>query len=104
MLALVGCGSLPANVQRPVSYSVPPSPDNSPIARLAAEQLPAGAQSGFRLLPLGSYALDARLALIRHSSRTLDLQYYIWDNDESGRSVLGALKDAASACGCCWTT
>jgi putative cardiolipin synthase len=95
MLALVGCGSLPANVQRPVSYSVPPSPDKSPIARLAAEQLPAGAQSGFRLLPLGSYALDARLALIRHSSRTLDLQYYIWDNDESGRAVLGALKDAA---------
>ena len=95
MLALVGCGSLPANIQRPVSYSLPPSPDESPIARLAAEQLPAGAQSGFRLLPLGSYALDARLALIRHASRTLDLQYYIWDNDESGRAVLGALKDAA---------
>ncbi|MDM0051106.1 phospholipase D family protein [Variovorax sp. J22R115] len=43
----------------------------------------------------GSYALDARLALIRHASRTLDLQYYIWDNDESGRAVFGALKDAA---------
>ncbi|MDM0074974.1 phospholipase D family protein [Variovorax sp. J2P1-59] len=95
MLALAGCGSLPANVRRPVSHSLPPTPDQSPIARLAADQLPAGAQSGFRLLPLGSYALDARLALIRHASRTLDLQYYIWDNDESGRAIFSALKDAA---------
>jgi putative cardiolipin synthase len=92
---LVGCGSLPANSQRPASYSLPAAPDKSPLARLAAEQLPADAQSGFRLLPLGSYALDARLALIQRATRTLDLQYYIWDNDDSGRAIFSALKDAA---------
>jgi putative cardiolipin synthase len=95
LLALVGCGSLPANVQRPGSYSLPALPDKSPLARLAAAQLPVGAQSGFRLLPLGSYALDARLALIERATHSLDLQYYIWDNDASGRAIFGALKDAA---------
>ncbi|MGJ7511099.1 phospholipase D family protein [Variovorax sp. GT1P44] len=95
LLALVGCGSLPADVQRTASYGLPASPDQSPLARLAAAQLPAGAQSGFRLLPQGSYALDARLALIQRATRTLDLQYYIWDNDDSGRAIFGALKDAA---------
>jgi putative cardiolipin synthase len=93
-LGLGGCGSLPADVQRPVSNSQQASPAESPIARLAAAQLPADAQSGFRLLPLGSYALDARLQLIRRATRTLDLQYYIMENDASGRAVFSALRDA----------
>ena len=94
-LALGACGSLPAGVERPVSTSLPAAPDESPLARLAAAELPAGAQSGFRLLPLGAYGLDARLALIGRATRTLDLQVYIMDNDASGRAVFAALRDAA---------
>ncbi|MDM0065780.1 phospholipase D family protein [Variovorax sp. J31P207] len=94
-LALGACGSLPAGVERPVSTSLPAAPDASPLARLAESALPAGAQSGFRLLPLGAYGLDARLALIGRATRTLDLQVYIMDNDESGRAVFAALRDAA---------
>ncbi|WP_431274881.1 phospholipase D-like domain-containing protein [Variovorax ureilyticus] len=89
------CGSLPTGVQRPASHSLQASPDESPLARIAATQLPPGAQSGFRLLPLGSYALDARLALIDGATRTLDVQYYIMENDASGRAVFRALKEAA---------
>lgn len=94
-LALGACGSLPTNVERPVSMSLPAAPEQSPLARLAASELPAGAQSGFRLLPLGAYGLDARLALIGRATRTLDLQVYIMENDESGRAVFAALRDAA---------
>lgn len=94
-LALAGCGSLPAHVERPVSHALPAASAESPLARLAAAQLPAGAPSGFRLLPLGSYALDARLALISRATRTLDLQVYIMENDASGRAVFAALRDAA---------
>src|SRR6478736_2092856 len=60
-LALGACGSLPAGVERTVSTSLPAAPEQSPLARLAETTLPAGAQSGFRLLPLGAYGLDARL-------------------------------------------
>lgn len=94
-LALGGCGTLPAGVERPVTTSLPAVPDQSPLARLAEAELPPGAQSGFRLLPLGAYALDARLALIGRATRTLDLQVYIMENDESGRAVFAALRDAA---------
>lgn len=94
-LALGACGSLPADVQRPVSMSLPAAPAQSPLARLAAAELPPGAQSGFRLLPLGAYGLDARLALIERATRTLDLQVYIMENDASGRAVFAALRDAA---------
>jgi putative cardiolipin synthase len=93
-IILGGCGSLPAGVQRPVSSSEQASPAESPLAALAAAQLPPDAPSGFRLLPLGSYALDARLQLIRRATRTLDLQYYIFENDESGRAIFSALRDA----------
>ncbi|SCK61697.1 Phosphatidylserine/phosphatidylglycerophosphate/cardiolipin synthase [Variovorax sp. HW608] len=95
VLALSACGSLPTGVQRPVSHSVRASPDESPLARIAADGLPPDAQSGFRLLPLGSYALDARLALIGGATRTLDVQYYIMENDASGRAVFRALEEAA---------
>ena len=94
-LTLTACGSLPAGVQRQESHSLQASPAESPLAQLAATQLPADAQSGFRLLPLGSYALDARLALIERATRTLDVQYYVMDNDASGRAVFAALRDAA---------
>ncbi len=94
-LTLTACGSLPAGVQRQESHSLQASPAESPLAQLAATQLAADAQSGFRLLPLGSYALDARLALIERATRTLDVQYYVMDNDASGRAVFAALRDAA---------
>ncbi|SEB20872.1 phosphatidylserine/phosphatidylglycerophosphate/cardiolipin synthase family protein [Variovorax sp. YR216] len=95
VLALSACGSLPTGVQRPPSRSLQASPDDSPLARTAAAQLPPGAQSGFRLLPLGGYALEARLTLIRKATRTLDVQYYIMENDASGRAVFRALEEAA---------
>ena len=95
MLALGACGALPSDVHRRVSTSLPAAPDESPLARLAASELPAGAQSGFRLLPLGAYGLDARLALIERATRSLDLQVYIMENDASGRAVFAALRDAA---------
>ena len=51
--------------------------------------------SGFRLLPLGTHALDARLQLIARAQVSLDLQYYHFADDSTGRAVLRALRDAA---------
>jgi putative cardiolipin synthase len=40
-------------------------------------------------------ALAARLRLIDKAEKTLDLQYYIWDNDKVGAVALHALIRAA---------
>ncbi|RKP59449.1 phospholipase D family protein [Pararobbsia silviterrae] len=51
--------------------------------------------SGFRLLRSGSTALEARLALANAAQRTLDMQYYIADEDDTGKLVLEAALRAA---------
>ncbi|MEO7852050.1 MAG: phospholipase D family protein, partial [Rubrivivax sp.] len=52
--------------------------------------------SGFRLMPTGQFALQARLELVQRAERTLDVQYYQIHNDRTGRYLLRALRDAAA--------
>jgi putative cardiolipin synthase len=52
-------------------------------------------QSGFRLLTLSTNALLSRIALIDHAAHSLDLQYYIYHNDATGRLVTQHLLSAA---------
>jgi putative cardiolipin synthase len=89
-----GCASLPADVQRSPSRALPASTD-TPLGRIAADSTPAPELTGFRLLPIGSFAIDTRLALAQRAQRSLDLQYYHLENDETGRYLLRALRDAA---------
>lgn len=51
--------------------------------------------SGFKLLRVNGDALRARLAVIDAAREQLDLQYYLWNPDESGRVMLSHLLDAA---------
>jgi hypothetical protein len=95
-IALGACAGLPTGVVRP------PSTARSDLsgthlaaisrASLASSAAPA---SGFRLLPTGSEALTARLALAQRAQRTLDLQYYQLAHDHSGLQVLRSLHAAA---------
>ncbi|MBP6901088.1 MAG: phospholipase D family protein [Burkholderiaceae bacterium] len=100
ILALSGCGSLPPRGDTPPSQALAAADSAAtPLGRLATGQRPAGVPataSGFRLLPSGEFALDARLALIHQAQRTLDLQAYHLHPDASGRSLLRALRDAAA--------
>ena len=108
LLALAGCASLPA-VDRPAlaSEGIPVStqPD---LGRIASAYLPEPLHSGFRLMPLGSYSLDTRVELARRAQVSLDVQYYHFATDETGRWLLRALRDAAlrgggrpsAACAC----
>ncbi|MBP2170908.1 putative cardiolipin synthase [Erwinia toletana] len=52
-------------------------------------------QSGIYPLGEGLDAFAARYLLISMAERTLDVQYYIWQNDMSGRLLFSALLDAA---------
>jgi putative cardiolipin synthase len=55
---------------------------------------PAG-ESGFRLLPDGIGAFVARAWLARTATRSLDLQYYLINADDTGRLLAGEVLAAA---------
>ncbi len=65
------------------------------LGRIAAQSVPPGASSGFRPLPLSAWSMDARLTLVRNAQKTLDLQYYLLQNDFTGHTLLRAVRDAA---------
>lgn len=93
-LALGACTSLPAVKQMATITALPVDAD-APLVRIVAASTPQGEHSGFRLLPLGVYSLDARIELARRATRSLDLQYYLIENDGAGRLLLRELKAAA---------
>ena len=93
--ALSACASLPSAPPSPPSYSLNANPAGE-LARIAKASTPSDEESGFRLLPLGAYSLDARLQLVRRAQSSLDLQYYVLENDPTGRLLLRELRDAAA--------
>ncbi|WP_234414109.1 phospholipase D family protein [Ideonella sp. A 288] len=95
LAALGGCSTLPqVDRQAIASEAVLISPKTT-LGRIAGSYRPAPDQSGFRLMPLGKFALDTRVQLAQRAEATLDVQYYHLENDETGRWLLRALRDAA---------
>lgn len=91
---LAACGTLPPRAAMEETTALAPDPVTG-LARIAAASTPPGEHSGFRLMPLGVYSLDARIELARRAERSLDLQYYVIENDGAGRLLLRTLKEAA---------
>jgi putative cardiolipin synthase len=94
--ALLGaCGTLPPAGPKAETRALLPR-DSGDLAVIAKASTPPGELSGFRLLPLGPYALDARLQLIQRARHSLDVQYYVIEDDATGRLLLRSLRDAAA--------
>jgi len=91
---LSGCGTLPTPADRQVS-STPQASAQSPLVKIAQDSSPAPTLTGFRLMPLGFYSLDARIQLARRARSSLDVQYYLIQNDRTGRLLMRNLRDAA---------
>lgn len=72
-----------------------PSPLLEAAAQALAESTPARPQHLVALLDASEPALVARLDLIRAARRTIDVQTYIWDQDDAGQLVLDELVQAA---------
>ncbi|WP_232471079.1 phospholipase D family protein [Caballeronia hypogeia] len=80
---------------RPPSHALPAS-DATPLEiALAPLERQHPDQSAVRLLPTGTDALQARIALARAATKTLDMQYYIANEDNTGKLLLGAALHAA---------
>ncbi len=94
-LTLVGCATLPKNFERPVSVALP-EPHMNDLGRYVETDAKANpGKSGFHVLVDNFDALVARGMLAQVAEKTLDLQYYIFKNDESGALVLAWVMDAA---------
>ena len=94
LVLTAGCATLPDAPLGAPSTAGLAGPDTT-LGRIAARSAPDPELSGFRLMPSGGFALNARLELARRAERSLDLQYYQIENDETGRFVLRELRDAA---------
>ena len=73
-----------------------PGPDG-PFADLEAEftKTHGSEKSGSLLLENNTEALNWRLALIDEARYSLDVQYYLWYPDDSGRLIMKRVLDAA---------
>ena len=93
---LSGCASLPAPVPQAPSFALT-EVSHTALGRIAAASLPPddATLSGFRLLPEGPTAFQARIALARQAQKSLDVQYYLIGNDRVGLQFLRELRDAA---------
>ena len=95
---LAACSSLPPRGEVPASRAFSTAAvAGTELARVAASSRPPDEvqPSGFRLLPDGAFAFEARVALSRRAQQTLDLQYYYIHRDDAGRSLMRELRDAA---------
>jgi len=95
-LLALGCTSLPTVDRQATATEAIPLSEATTLGRIANSYRPAPDQSGFRLMPLGKFSLDTRVALAQRAEVSLDVQYYHFQNDETGRWLLRALRDAAN--------
>ncbi len=77
------------------SFALPPDPDTSLGKQLAQDVAAHHPLSGFRLLAMGTEAFLMRVTLADLAQRTLDLQYYIYRDDDTGAYLTQALLKAA---------
>ncbi len=92
----VGCASLPDNAARVPDYA-PPAANYGPLAdygRRIVGMLDTG-ESAHWLLDRNQLALTARLALADEAAATLDVQYFIWQDDSTGYLLASHLLAAA---------
>jgi cardiolipin synthase C len=94
---VVGCASLPAHVDRPVSNAID-APEQTALGQFVQQrhaQDKGRSDSGFVLLDSADAAFTGRLALIEAAQRSLDLQYYAIHADATTEILLVHLRDAA---------
>jgi len=96
LAALTGCSSLPTGVERVSSSHTDRDGQPSRLETYAAPYLRKNAgKSGFWLLGDGLDAFAARVLLAEAADRTIDVQYYLYHNDTTGRILTYQLLRAA---------
>jgi putative cardiolipin synthase len=95
LLLLSACVGLPPQAGRTETHAVVDTDSTRLGTAFAPQEQKHAGLSGFHLLPDGVDALLARIVLANGADRTLDLQYYIWHDDLTGRYLADAVLKAA---------
>ncbi len=97
VLLLAGCAGQPpgANYEKQPSIALEDPEDTHLGAKFAADSRAHDGTSGFYILNVGMDGLLARVQLIDAAEKTLDLQYFIFRGDTTGKLVTDALTRAA---------
>ncbi|HEX7374587.1 MAG TPA: phospholipase D family protein, partial [Steroidobacteraceae bacterium] len=91
------CSTIPPGADFPkTSSSALEHPEETRLGRqFATAARQHDGTSGFRILTVGVDGFLARAQMIDAAERTLDLQYFIFHGDETGRLLAGKLRQAA---------
>lgn len=96
LLGIPACSTLPKQTAQPVEYAFSTPTEGTALAKIVLPLRDANpGLTGFHVLYDPLEALAARLQLINKAEKSLDLQYYIWDNDKIGAMALHAIIQAA---------
>ncbi len=96
IVSLQACSTLPQKHAVISSYTTQSDTSDTYLAKLfkpIKQQHPN--LTGYHVLYNPTQALTTRLQLMERAEKTLDLQYYIWDNDKVGALALSAAARAA---------
>lgn len=95
LFVLLGCSSLPPRPEGPAVTVLPAGTTTrlDQVVQPALDERPG--QSGFHLVPDGVEAFALRGLSARAAERSLDVQYYIWHDDLTGRLLALELIEAA---------
>jgi cardiolipin synthase C len=95
LVLLNGCATIPYDYPRPASSALYRPEGTSMGKKIQAQAVNHPGASGFYLLPTGIDAFATRAHLIDRAEKTLDLQYYIFHDDLTGKFVYDRLMAAA---------
>lgn len=95
LISASGCSSLPPRPDLPEQFVLPLATDTKLDNVIASANAAHPGQSGFRLVPSGVEAFALRALTARAAGRSLDVQYYIWHNDLTGKILAKELLEAA---------
>jgi putative cardiolipin synthase len=96
-LLLAGCASMPPGADYPkIASTALADPASTPLGQ-GVEALAKAhpGLSGFRLFASGSDAFTLRVQMANRAQRTLDVQYFIFKDDDTGQLLMSAMLQAA---------
>lgn len=95
-IGLSACSTLPKPQVQPVQYALSTDTSQTALAQMIQPlRLQHPELTGYHILSDPLQALAARINLIDRAEKTLDLQYYIWNNDRIGALALYSILQAA---------
>jgi putative cardiolipin synthase len=83
-MLVIGCASVPTDYDRTHSTAITNHLDTSVGQLFEEEAIKHPGESGFEIIRRGRQGFTARIAMTELAEKTLDLQYYVWEADESG--------------------